>query len=68
MYKLFLSTFGAGPGPDELSIQIYLKYKYTCENEGFCILCIDDFKILKIFNKRRVSEKSHVFNFVLRIL
>ena len=35
-----------------MSIQIYLKYKYTCENAGFCILCIDDFKILKIFNYR----------------
>ena len=27
----------------------YLKYKYTYENAGFFILCMDDFKILKIF-------------------
>ena len=27
-----------------------LKYKYTYENAGFCVLCIDDFKILKNFN------------------
>ena len=33
-----------------MSIHIYLKYKYTYKNAGFCILCIDDFKILKIFN------------------
>ena len=34
-----------------MSIKIYLKYKYTYKNTGFCILCIDDFKILKFFNK-----------------
>ena len=34
-----------------MGIQIYVKYKFTHENAGFCILCIDDFKILKIFNK-----------------
>ena len=34
-----------------MSIEIYLKCKYTYENAGFCILCIDDFKILKIFIK-----------------
>ena len=30
-----------------MSIQIYFKYKYTYENAGFCILCMDVFKILK---------------------
>ena len=34
-----------------MSIEIYLKCKYTYENAGFCILCIDDFKILKFFIK-----------------
>ena len=34
-----------------MSIQTYLKCKYAYENAGFCILCIDDFKILKIFIK-----------------
>ena len=36
-----------GQGQDLImSIQIYFKYKYTYENAGFCILCID---VLKIF-------------------
>ena len=43
-----------------MSIQKYLKYKYTDENAGFCILCIDDFKILKIFNK--LSKFSTIFH------
>ena len=34
-----------------MRIHIYFKCKYTYENAGFCILCIDDFKILKIFVK-----------------
>ena len=34
-----------------VSIKIYLEYNYTYENAGFCVLCIDDFKILKNFNK-----------------
>ena len=34
-----------------ISIKIYLKYKYTNENAEFCALCIDNFKMLKIFNK-----------------
>ena len=34
-----------------MSIEIYLKCKYTYENAGFCKLCIDDFKILKFFIK-----------------
>ena len=35
-------------GQDQImSIQIYFKYKYTYENAGFCILCMDVFKILK---------------------
>ena len=33
-----------------MSIKLYLKYKYTYENAGFCILC-NDFKTLKMFNK-----------------
>ena len=43
-----------------MSIQIYLKYKYTYKNAGFCILCIDDFKILKISNK--LSKFSIIFH------
>ena len=36
-----------GQGQDLIvSIKIYLKYKYTYENAGFCVLCMDDFKIL----------------------
>ena len=42
-----------------MSISIYLKCKYTYENAGFCILCIDDMKILKIFVK--LSKFSTVF-------
>ena len=34
-----------------MSIQIHLKYKYTYENAGFCILCMDDFKNTKIFEQ-----------------
>ena len=34
-----------------MSIHIYLKYEYIYENAVFSILCTDDFKILKIFNK-----------------
>ena len=54
-----------GQGQDLImSTQIYLKYKYTNENAIFCILCIDDFKILKIFQNCRNSprfftEKRH---------
>ena len=43
-----------------MSIHIYLKCKYTYENAGFCILCIDDFKILKIFIK--LSKFSTIFH------
>ena len=50
-----------GQSQDQImSIQIYLEYKYTYENAGFCILCIEDFKILKIFNK--LSKFSHHFS------
>ena len=42
-----------------MSIQIYFKYKYTYENAGFCILCIDEFKILKFSN--RLSNFSMIF-------
>ena len=46
-----------------MSIHIYLKCKYTYENAWFCILCIDDFKILKIFINRNFprffTEKRH---------
>ena len=48
------------PGPDNEHTHIYLKYKYTHENAGFCALCIDDFKILKIFNK--LSKFSTIFH------
>ena len=50
MYKSLKVQLGQGQVLI-MSIQIYLKYKYTNENAGFCILFIDDFKILKIFNK-----------------
>ena len=43
-----------------MTIQIHLKYKFTYENAGFCIFCIDDFKILKIFNK--LSKFSTIFH------
>ena len=43
-----------------MSIEMYLKCKYTSENAGFCILCIDDFKILKIFIK--LSKFSTIFH------
>ena len=47
-----------------VSIQIYLKYKYTYENAGFCVRCIDDFKISKKFYKLSkfftfFTEKRH---------
>ena len=45
--RFIKSTTGARPGPD--NEQIYLKYKYTHENAGFCILGINDFKIIKKF-------------------
>ena len=39
---------------------MYLKCKYTYENPGFCVLCIDDFKILKTFqNCRNFSMIFH---------
>ena len=47
-----------GQGQD-LIMQIYFKYKYTYENAGFCILCIDEFKILKFSNK--LSKFSMIF-------
>ena len=44
--QTFLFSFHLVQGQDLImSIQIYLKYKYTYENAGFCILCIDDYKI-----------------------
>ena len=39
---------------------VYWKCKYTYENAGFCILCIDDFKILKMFIK--LSKFSTIFH------
>ena len=58
MYKSI--NIHLGQGQDLImSIKIYLIYKYTYENAGFCILCIDDFKILKIFNK--LSKFSTIF-------
>ena len=35
----------------KMGIQISFKYKYTYENAGVCIPCIDKFKILKFSNK-----------------
>ena len=50
-----------GQGQDLImTIQMYLKYIFTYENAGFCILCIDDFKILQIFNK--LSTFSTIFH------
>ena len=43
----------------KMSIQIYYKYKYTYANAGFCIPCIDEFKILKFSN--RLSKISMIF-------
>ena len=43
-----------------MSIQKYLKYEFTHKNAGFRLLCIDDFKILKIFNK--LSKFSTIFH------
>ena len=49
-----------GQGQDLIvSIQIYFMYKYTYKNAGFCILCIDEFKILKFSN--RLSKFSMIF-------
>ena len=49
-----------GQGQDLImSIQIYFKHKYTYENAGFCILCIDEFKTLKFSN--RLSKFSVIF-------
>ena len=47
-----------------MSIHTYLKCKYAYENAGFCILCVDNFKILKIFIKlskfsMTFTEKRH---------
>ena len=49
-----------GQGQDLImSIQIHLKYKCTYKNAGFCILCTDEFKILKFSN--RLSKFSMMF-------
>ena len=47
-----------------MSIHIYLKCKYTYENAGFCILCVDNFKILKLLPNhgnfpQLFNEKRH---------
>ena len=55
---VYKSTLGARPGLI-ISIQIYFKYKYTYENAGVCILCIDEFKILQFSN--RLSKFSMIF-------
>ena len=34
-----------------MSIQIYLEYKYTYENDGFCILCIGWLQNIKNFQE-----------------
>ena len=41
-------------------VQTYLKCKYAYENAGFCILCIDDSKILNMFIK--LSKFSTIFH------
>ena len=43
VYKSINVNLGQGQDPI-MSTQIHLKYKYTYENAGFCILCIDDSK------------------------
>ena len=43
-----------------MSIQIYLKRKYTYDDAGFCIVCINDFTTLRIFNK--LSKFSTIFH------
>ena len=43
-----------------MSVHIYWKFKYTYKNAGLCILCIDDFKILKMFIK--LSKFSTIFH------
>ena len=50
VYKRIKVHFGQGQDLI-VSIEIYLKRKYTYENAGFCVLIIDDFKILKKFYK-----------------
>ena len=53
----FLSPY-AYEGQDLIMrIQIYLKYRFTYENAEFCILGLDDFKILKILNKLSTPRK-----------
>ena len=59
MYKSLKVHLGQGKDLI-MSMQIYLKYKLTHENAGFCILGIDDFKILKIFNQ--LSKYSTIFH------
>ena len=60
-YRFCPRNVHLGQGQDLImSVHIYLKSKYTYENPGFCILCIDDFKILKIFNK--LSKSSTIFH------
>ena len=49
-----------GQSQELMSIEIYLKCKYTYENAGFCVLCIHGFKILKIFIKQ--SKFSTIFH------
>ena len=49
VYKSIKVHLGQGQGLI-MSIQIYFKYKYTYENAGFCILCIDDYQTIEIFH------------------
>ena len=43
-----------------MSVQIYLKYKYSYENIGFCILCVVDPKTLKLFEQTiEISNDFH---------
>ena len=58
LYKSINVHLGQGQGLI-MSIQIYLKYKYTYKNTGVCILCIHDSIILK-FSK--TANNFHDFS------
>ena len=53
-------TLGKAEPDNEHTINLYLKCKHTYENAGFCILCIDDFKMIKIFQDYRDFSPRNV--------
>ena len=59
VYKSINVHLGQGPQDLIMSVKMYQKYKYTYENVGFCILCMGDFKIVKILSK--LSKFSTIF-------